>query len=172
MAKVFLFESGEEKRVSKVTVQDVAMYFLTRVYSEEEFGSVITHLKLQKLCYYAQAWHMVFADKPMFDERFEAWAHGPVSPDLWQSYKGSGWQPIPAPLNFDVTVFDSKQLETLDEVWDAYAKFDPKYIERLTHQEEPWINARGNCPKGDFCDREITTDAMKDYYSKIQANGQ
>lgn len=171
MAKIFSFESEVEKKVTKVTVHDVAMYFLTRVHSEEEFGSVITHLKLQKLCYYAQAWHMVFADNPMFEERFEAWAHGPVSPDLWHTYKVNEWHPIPAPLDFDVTSFNCKQLETLDEVWDAYAKFDPKYLERLTHQEEPWLNARGNCAEGDSCDREITTDAMKEFYSKLQANG-
>ena len=44
-----------------ITIFNVADYFLNRV--ETEQGSSITHLKLQKLCYYAQAWYLAFEGK-------------------------------------------------------------------------------------------------------------
>ena len=59
------------------SVFDVANWFLSK-------GSV-THKKLQKLCYYSQAWHCALYDgTPLFAERIEAWVHGPVIPELYR----------------------------------------------------------------------------------------
>lgn len=154
-----------------MSVFDVANYFLSRV--EVDSGSLMTHLKLQKLCYYAQAWHLVFTGgQNMFDEHFEAWAHGPVCPDLWREYRGYSYNPIPAPEEFDGNIFNETQLDTLNEVWDAYGQFDARYLERLTHSETPWINARGSFPPGAACDNPITNESMVEYYSRLLENGQ
>lgn len=167
---VMIYSLKKERRRKKVSVFDVAKYFLSRV--EVDAGSLMTHLKLQKLCYYAQAWHLVFSGQAMFDEHFEAWAHGPVCPDLWKEYKDFSYHPIPAPEDFDVNVFTQSQLETLNEVWDTYGQFDAKYLERLTHSEEPWLRARGSCPPGAACNNIITNESMKEYYSRFIDNGQ
>ena len=47
-----------------------------------------TTMKLQKLVYYCQAWSLAWDDKPLFDEDFEAWANGPVCPELFKHHKG------------------------------------------------------------------------------------
>ena len=169
MAKVYLFKDRGGRQMKKVTVFDVAKYFLSRV--EFEAGSLMTHLKLQKLCYYAQAWHLVFENVPLFDEHFEAWAHGPVSPSLFQEYKGYSYHPIPAPEDFDDHMFNSPQKETLEAVWDTYGQFEAKYLEDLTHQENPWITARGNCQPGEICTNTISLELMKEYYSKLNQDG-
>ena len=57
-------------------------------------GLTSCNLKLQKLVYYAQAWHLALRDVPLFEEDFEAWVHGPVIPALYQEYKKFGWRPI------------------------------------------------------------------------------
>ncbi len=57
-------------------VADVAAYIL------EKCGPM-TAMKLQKLVYYSQAWHLVWTEKPLFDNRIEAWANGPV---VWELY--------------------------------------------------------------------------------------
>jgi uncharacterized phage-associated protein len=62
-------------------VFDVAEYIL------QKQGSM-TAWKLQKLVYYSQAWALVWDQKPLFPERIEAWANGPVSPDLYQKHRG------------------------------------------------------------------------------------
>lgn len=63
------------------TVFDTAKYILNKM------GKVST-MKLQKLCYYAQAWSIAWTEKPLFDERIEAWVNGPVFPDLFKAHKG------------------------------------------------------------------------------------
>lgn len=155
--------------LGKTTVFDVANYFLSCVNIES--GSLMTHLKLQKLCYYAQAWHLVFSGRPMFDQHFEAWAHGPVCPELWQAYKSYGSRAIPGPRSFDATVIDQEKIETLKEVWSAYGQFDAKYLEDLTHQEDPWLEARGSCPPGEACTNVISHESMKRHYASLLEDG-
>ena len=54
----------------------MANVFDTAKYILEQKGDMST-MKLQKLCYYSQAWGLVWDDEPLFDEDFEAWANGP-----------------------------------------------------------------------------------------------
>lgn len=63
------------------SVLDVAAHIL------REHGAM-THMKLQRLCYFAQAWHLVWTAQPLFPERIEAWANGPVVPVLYQALRG------------------------------------------------------------------------------------
>src|SRR5690606_28223588 len=69
-----------------VTIFDVVNYFLRKV--DKTSGSSMTPLKLQKLVYYAQAWHLAFYGTKLFNEEFQAWVHGPVNYELWQKYSG------------------------------------------------------------------------------------
>ena len=41
-------------------------------------GGALSVLKLQKLLYYVEAWHVAFFNKMLFDDEFQAWVHGPV----------------------------------------------------------------------------------------------
>ena len=69
----------------------VANYLLS--YAKKRNSSV-DNLKLQKLLYYAQAWHLVFRGKPLFRERIEAWVHGPVVPLIYREYRKYGYLQI------------------------------------------------------------------------------
>ena len=64
-----------------VSVLDVAAYIL------DKRGKMSTW-KLQKLCYYAQAWSLVWDEEPLFEENIEAWANGPVVPRLYRKHQG------------------------------------------------------------------------------------
>lgn len=74
-----------------LTCYNVADFF---IHLANETGSYISNLKLQKLVYYAQAWHLAIYATPLFEEDFEAWVHSPVIPALYREYKSFGWQPI------------------------------------------------------------------------------
>ena len=39
----------------------------------QEAGDPVTNLKLQKLLYYVQGWHLALKGQPAFPERLEAW---------------------------------------------------------------------------------------------------
>lgn len=152
----------------KVTVFDVADYFLKVV--DRDAGGSITHLKLQKLVYYAQAWHLVFTGKPMFCERIEAWVHGPVCPALYSKYADYGYQNLPEPEKAP-DVFNEEELETLEAVWDCYGDYDARYLEQLTHQEKPWREARKGCAPGEHCTKRISLEVMKEFYTQLNQNG-
>jgi uncharacterized phage-associated protein len=66
---------------------DIADYF---VWLANDTGSFVSNLQLQKLVYYAQAWHLALYDRPLFEDDFQAWVHGPVIPELFDKYKH--WQ--------------------------------------------------------------------------------
>lgn len=71
--------------MSKYTANDIANWFLVTI--DREAGETLSHLKLQKLVYYAQVWSLALFDKPLFDEDFEAWTYGPALPSLYQRFK-------------------------------------------------------------------------------------
>ena len=48
----------------------------------KRLGSSST-MKLQKIVYYSQAYHLVRYGQPLFSERIEAWRNGPVVRDLY-----------------------------------------------------------------------------------------
>lgn len=138
-----------------VSVFDVANWFLSK-------GS-ITHKKLQKLCYYSQAWHCALYDgTPLFAERIEAWVHGPVIPELYREYASFGWETIPEYTG--VVTFSDKEIAILDAVFNTYWEFSGNQLEELTHREAPWRDARGNLSPWEPGTNEITHQAMRDFY--------
>ena len=123
------------------------------------------HKKLQKLCYYAQAWSLALLDQPIMDETFQAWVHGPVSTSLWYSLKDYGYLDIPQetfePSRRD---FTEKENDLLEEVWATYGEFSGYELESITHQEMPWLEARGDLPPSAASRKVISNDTMKMYY--------
>jgi len=141
----------------KMSALTVARYFLSR--SIPNTDESITHLKLQKLVYYAQAWHLALRGEKLFEERIEAWVHGPVCPDLYQEYREFGYQEIP--IVDIVKINDESIEELLEAVWVAYGKFDGKFLEELTHQETPWLQARSNLSDQSYSNNVITSKSME-----------
>lgn len=154
------------ENLNPTQVANVSNYFLSNIDVEAE--ETITPLKLQKLVYYAQAWALAFLQKTLFLEDFQAWVHGPVIPSLYFSYKELGFNPIPKVEFFDENVFSSEEKEVLNMVRKVYGKYDPKFLERLTHCEEPWKIARGNCNKHERSINTIEKDDIKKYYTSIK----
>ena len=98
------------------TARQVAHYFLS--FTDEEAVEFISNMKLQKLCYCAQGFHLALTGKPLFPESIEAWTHGPVIPALYRSYKGCGAGAILPNGGFDRSVFDKDTRALMDEVFE------------------------------------------------------
>ena len=162
MGRIYAFR---KVKVKMLNILDVAKYFLSLV--DEAGGSVMTHLKLQKLCYYAQAWFLAFEGRPMFDQSFQAWAHGPVCPQLWRVYRDRGYTPIERPETIDISIFPPNEKGLLDEIWKVYGDYDAKYLEKLTHQELPWIEARNGCQPDERCNNVINNTTIMEYYRSL-----
>ena len=148
-----------------ISVFDAAKYFLSK--ETDIFSEPMTHLKLQKLVYYAQCYHIAEYGESLFDEQFEAWAHGPVSPVLYQEFRGYGYNPIPKMPMINLPNFPDFIVVTLERVWREFGNLTAKQLEYMTHQELPWVEARGSTPYGDPCTAVISETTMKIYYKGL-----
>lgn len=143
---------------------DIANWFLLAV--DRESGDSITHLKLQKLLYYAQAWTLTLLKKPLFDEEIQAWMHGPVIPEVFTKYAEYSYNEIPAPKPEECIEIDKEYEEILEQVMETYGIFQAKYLEELTHSEAPWKTARAGLSKEAKCTNIITKESMEEFYTK------
>jgi len=140
------------------TVFDVAAYILSK-------KGLMTVMKLQKLVYYAQAWSLVWDEKPLFRNRIEAWANGPVSPTLYRAHRGHFMiKHIP---DGNKASLSKKEEETIDAVLVHYGNKPSQWLVDLTHSEKPWIDARKGLGPGERGCTEITHSAMAEYYSAL-----
>lgn len=151
----------------KYTVTEIAYFFLSKIDSEK--GDSITPLKLQKLVYYAQAWHYTVFNEPLFDDKIEAWTHGPVVKSLWEKFKNVGRDSFidVAEIDFTMPSFSNSTRTLLEEVNKIYGEHSGSYLEDLTHSEAPWIDARGNSSVYAASTNEITLQSLKAYYAQL-----
>jgi len=138
-----------------------------------EAGDTISPLKLQKLLYYCQAWHYTIFEQPLFDERIEAWTHGPVIPSQFARFASTTRhsQIDIGAMDFDETEIEKDSLDLLKEVMSIYGEHSAGYLEDLTHQEQPWVLARVGVAAHERSNAEITLESMKEYYSSLKNNG-
>lgn len=143
----------------------MANVFDTAKYILEQLGSMST-MKLQKLCYYAQAWSLVWDDSPLFEEDFQAWANGPVCPELF--YKTQGKYSVSADDETGgIGDLSDNQKDTIDKVLEHYGGHDAQWLSQLTHMEDPWIKARVGVAFGTECANVITKESMAIYYGGL-----
>lgn len=141
-------------------VFDVAKYIL------QKHGKMTT-MKLEKIVYYCQAWSLAWDEQPLFLEDFQAWANGPVCPELFQKHKGLFI--VDASLFQDIPdyPFTPSQLETIHSVLSYYGDKDPQWLSELTHKEAPWKEARVGITAGTPCENIISKESMQQYYEGL-----
>ena len=140
------------------SAHDVAAYILAR-------RGQMTAMKMQKLVYYAQAWSVVWDERPLFPERIEAWANGPVVPELYALHRGtfvlSDWP------HGDAGRLTPEDRDTIDIVLDYYGDKPAQWLSDLTHRELPWLLARRGLAPIERGNREITLSALEEYYGSL-----
>lgn len=141
-------------------VFDVASYILSK-------KKQVTTVKLQKLVYYCQAWGLVWDEQALFSEQIQAWANGPVVPALFAAHKGKFIVNRSDFPQGDPSSLTEEAKETIDNVLNYYGGKSAQWLVDLTHLEDPWREARGDCGCGDSCTNEITPGSMLEYYSGL-----
>jgi len=150
---------------NEVSINSVANYICFRA---SEAGENISVLKLHKLLYYVQAWHLALYSRPLFEEEFEAWVHGPVSKAIFIKYRDTKnmYSPIfEGEWKKDFLGLSEKDKAHIDSVLDAYMHLSGIQLEHLTHNETPWIEARGGIDPYARCSKVIRNDTMQSFYS-------
>lgn len=137
---------------------DIAKKLIYKAQEDEaNGGDSLTNLKLQKLLYYQQGYHLAIFDTPLFEEKVEAWMYGPVVPVVYDIYAQYGAASLPD-VDTPITLTDEEE-KLFNEVYDAYREFSAIGLMNRTHKEKPWKDATPH-------DRgtEITQKALKEYF--------
>lgn len=142
------------------TIFDVAKYITERT-------GEVSAMKLQKLMFYAQAWNLVWEEEPLFADDFEAWANGPVLPALYARHRGMF--KVDARLFGDAASdkLSPTERENVEKILGFYGSKTAQWLSNLTHQENPWLDARGDLPVGAASNAVIPQAAIHEYYSSL-----
>jgi uncharacterized phage-associated protein len=144
---------------------DVANRLIHLANAEDE-PEHLTHLRLQKLLYYVQGWSLGLRNEPAFEGRIEAWAHGPVVREIYPVFADFGKNPI-NPDEYENPSLDGVEAEFIAEVWEAYKPYSSSSLREMTHNERPWIVARGSCSPTDKCETEITHAMLREFFKEL-----
>ena len=110
----------------------------------------IDQMKLQKLVFYAHAWHLGFGNGPLFENDVEAWPWGPVIREVYDQTRDFGRAPVTSRLwqfarlgeAFDVATpagVGPDQEPFIRSVWDTLKGYTGVQLSNSTHAPgEPW----------------------------------
>ena len=129
-----------------------------------ECGSLST-MKLQKLVYYSQAAHLVYEGDQLFDEDIQAWANGPVIPDLFKRHRRKFVVTSGFLGNSTIDELDRSAARSVKRVLAALGDKTGAELSDLTHSEKPWIDARKGYTPAERCEVVIAPESIRSYYS-------
>lgn len=134
---------------------DIAIWFLLKNNAEANEHEVtndnyevyegITHLKLQKLLYYAQGISLGMFETPLFNENIVAWQHGPVVKEVYSIFSSFGRKNIDLQMDEEnekiiTDIENNKEVsEVLNLTYDNFAIYTAWQLRQMTHQDNtPW----------------------------------
>ena len=140
-----------------IKAENVADFFLSL--SDPEIGDTISNLKMQKLLYYAQGFHLAIYDTPLFPEKIKAWQYGPIVEEIYNEYNEYSYGAIPKPRRVNIKMFDKENIKFLKEIYEVYGQFSALRLMQMTHSEPPWTTT----PKSGI----ISHEKMKSYFKTL-----
>ena len=134
----------------------------------------ITHLKVQKLLYYAEGVYSAVTDSDIFKEKIMAWPHGPVVVEVYEKFSENGnkelefnddyWSKVQQINN------DNDVLNILQLVYESYAGYTAWQLREKTHVAGgPWqitVDTKG-------MQKEIDKKLIREYFKNnvVRTNG-
>jgi uncharacterized phage-associated protein len=171
---------------------DLIIYSATAVANwlinkNREDPSGLTHLKIQKLLYFYQGWHLAYFNAPLFEDPIEAWRHGPVVYSVYFALRDRGkgviiTEPIEKGymvengrykthtpnllyINHNVPVF-------MNSIWNQYSKLEPWRLVAISHADgSPWQQVKNSNVLNSNMNPIIPVELMKSYFkSQFRSN--
>ncbi len=134
-------------------------------FHRNKYDESISPMKLQKLCYYAQGFYMALnEEETLFEDDFQAWQHGPVIRDLYIEYRENGWKQITNDVDISIYDTNEKEDEFLMEIVNSFGSYDGSTLSVMTHNESPWLDARGDLSENAASTELISKDSIYNYF--------
>ncbi|WP_217230170.1 Panacea domain-containing protein [Streptomyces anulatus] len=143
------------------TVHDVAAYILVK-------AAPMSAMKLQKLCYFSYGYHLAWEDRPLFAERFEAWANGPVAPELYSKHRGR-FELKCGDIDGNPAELDDQERESVDIVLENMRVYSAHELSEMTHRTGPWVQARerAQAPDLERSNEPLLDEEIADFFGAL-----
>lgn len=122
-------------------VLEIAKKIISDSNTRSNGGEYITNLKLQKMLYYMQGFHLAYFREPLFEDEIEAWMYGPVVPKVYHEYSCFGNKGIDVEYD-DIIRLTNIEEQLFDEVLNVYGAFSAIGLMNMTHNETPWKSTK------------------------------
>jgi uncharacterized phage-associated protein len=141
----------------------------------------LTNLQLQKIIFFAHGSHLARFQLPLVLNRFEAWEHGPVIPELYHALKQCGDRAIRSAVTrydlesgTDLVVradFPGRTCQHLEEMLLFYGRMDPWELVKLSHVPDgPWARTLEHSKGAANFSLVIDPQLIKDFFDKPGRN--
>lgn len=124
-------------------------------------GNVIDEMKLHKLLYFAQRENLALMNQPLFEEDFEGWKYGPVSPVVRSKYTEDGMVCKTKPIS-------QESAYIVKNILSQYGYIESWKLSELTHQESSWKNSRKNLLPYENGDNLISMEDIREDAKKVR----
>lgn len=131
----------------------------------------VTPLMLQKLLYFIQGIYSALYSRPVFIEDCRAWIHGPVYPEVYDLFRDFKYNPIDdarfALLEGTADVLTDDEKKVIDLVVNTFGMYGGKVLEKITHNENPWKEARKGYGDSIPSSELLPKERIMDYYIAV-----
>ena len=150
--------------ISAIDTAKLALALLKN--SDDDIVEYTSRLKLLKLLYYIQGYHLAMFNAPLFNDKMEAWLHGPVVPSVYKWLKNLTDENLQNQAMNDEQMgalnLHPQQTELISEVLKIYNKYSAYGLRDKTHTEMPWLSVYEKDKNN-----EITTESLKSFFTPL-----
>jgi uncharacterized phage-associated protein len=157
--------------------------------------SELTHLKIQKMLYFAQGWYLAYHNVPLFEDPIEAWKYGPVVRSVYFALNDrpkneSLTEPIEGYVlhGTDYAAWGFPEMTSRDDdaedfmrfIWRSYSKMEAWKLVSISHaRNSPWDKVANSAIKrtaameaewyGQYYDLVIPVELIRSYFKWLLA---
>jgi uncharacterized phage-associated protein len=164
----------ENLKQVKTKQENILRYLLFRYLFD---GETITNLKIQKVLYFVYAFYLAKNGEAPFEEKFQAWALGPVLPSIYKMLADFGSSPIDSSvmeINNDAELKELKNnlgekiTNIIDYVYEKIGTKSAFSLVTIAHNDNAWKSARGSLGPADSGKEEMKEEYIIAQYGKKQ----
>ncbi len=160
--------AAAESIESLFSVSDKMLRVIAYIFEKLE---EVTPLMLQKLLYFIQGVYSALYGKPIFEEDCRAWIHGPVYPEVYDLFRDFKYNPIDdarfALLEGKEDGLTEDEKRVIDLVINTFGMYSGKVLEKITHNEAPWMEARKGYGDGIPSSELLPKKRIMNYYIQV-----
>ena len=155
--------------ISSSKIDQIVNYIITHL-------GEVTPLALEKLLSFSDGVNYALNGTQLIYEESQAWAHGPVYPQIYNKYKKFGYKPIDDGIYSThgcmLSKLTDKEINAIDLVINTFGLYSPKTLEKISHSQEPWKEKRIGYKEDEVGREVIDENSIRSFYIENMLNSE